>query len=175
MHQPSAWTRCYSGGVARADRTRSSNPPVTRVFTGRQAAKDAIRALEGAGVDPRSISIVTRWPADAETLEHDTGASEDLEHASHRDRLTQFVDWLGRVGSVAVPGLGPVLGTGDLWRDVSIAGSGRGSVTGALVGVGVPVDEAADLERAVFQGQILVVVHGAYDPAAAQRVLHPNV
>jgi hypothetical protein len=125
-------------------------------------------------VAARSISVVTRSPAEAGTLEHDTGASEDLEHASHRDRLSQFVDWLGRVGSVAVPGLGPVLGTGDLWRDVSVAGSGRGSVTGALVGVGIPVDEAVDLERAVFDGRILVVVHGAYDPAAAQRVLQPT-
>jgi Heat induced stress protein YflT len=160
--------------VARSARQRSSNPPVTRVFTGRQAASDAIRALEAAGVDARSISVVTQRPADAETLEHDTGASEDLENASHRDRLSQFVDWLGRVGSVAVPGLGPVLGTGDLWRDIAIAGSGRGSVTGALVGVGVPVDEAADFERAIFEGKILVVVHGAYDPAAAQRVLHPR-
>jgi hypothetical protein len=118
--------------------------------------------------------VVTRSPADADSLEHDTGASEDLEHASHQARLTEFVDWLGRVGGVAVPGFGSVLGTGDIWRDIAVAGSGRGSVTGALVGVGVPVDEAADLERAVFRGQILVVVHGAYDPSAAQRVLQPG-
>lgn len=147
---------------------------MAHTFATHQTAGDAIRALEAAGVDPRSISVVTRLPAEAQTLEHETGASEDLENASHRDRLGQFVDWLGRVGSVAVPGLGPVLGTGDLWRDISIAGSGRGSITGALVGVGLPVDEAADLERAVFQGQILVIVHGAYDPATAERVLHPS-
>ena len=122
---------------------------------------------------PRAISVVTRSPAEADTLEHDTGASEDLEHASHRDRLSEFVDWLGRVGAVAVPGFGSVLGTGDLWRDISLAGSGRGSITGALVGVGVPVDEAADLERAVFSGQILIVVHGTYDAAAANRALQP--
>jgi Heat induced stress protein YflT len=141
------------------------------VYASRQDASDAIRALEAAGVDPRAISIVTRLPSEANTLEHDTGASEDLEQASHRDRLRQFVDWLARLGSVAVPGLGPVLGTGDIWRDVSVAGSGHGSITGALVGAGVPVDEAADLERAVFQGRILVVLHGAYDAATAQRVL----
>lgn len=144
------------------------------MYASRQTAGDAIRALQVAGVDARAISVVTRSPAEAETLEHDTGASEDLENASHRDRLSQFVDWLGRVGSVAVPGLGPVLGTGDLWRDVAIAGSGHGSVTGALVGVGLSVDEAADLERAVFEGKIVVVVHGAYDPAVARRVLQPS-
>jgi hypothetical protein len=153
------------------DRKRQINPPVARVYAGHEQARDAIRALQAAGVQPRAISVVTRSPADADTLEHDTGASEDLEHASHQDRLTGFVDWLGRVGGVAVPGFGAVLGTGDLWRDISVAGSGRGSITGALVGVGVPVDEAADLERAVFAGQILVVVHGAYDVAAANSAL----
>jgi hypothetical protein len=156
------------------DRKRPTVPPIARAFSGYQEARDAIRALEAAGVGARAISVVTRSPADANTLEHDTGASEDLEHASHRARLTEFVDWLGRVGGVAVPGFGSVLGTGDIWRDIAVAGSGRGSVTGALVGVGIPVDEADQLERAVFRGQILVVVHGAYDPSAAERVLQPR-
>jgi Heat induced stress protein YflT len=155
------------------DRRQPANPPVARLYSSYQAARDAIRALQAAGVHPRAISVVTRLQAEADTLEHDTGASEDLEHASHRARLTEFVDWLGRVGAVAVPGFGSVLGTGNLWRDIALAGSGRGAITGALVGVGVPVDEAADLEAGVFSGQILVVVHGSYDPAAAQRALQP--
>jgi Heat induced stress protein YflT len=157
-----------------ADRKQPTAPPIARAFPGYQEAREAIRALQGAGVGPRAISVVTRSPADADTLEHDTGASEDLEHASHRARLSEFVDWLGRLGGVAVPGFGSVLGTGDIWRDIALAGSGRGSVTGALVGVGVPVDEAVDLEHAVFRGQILVVVHGAYDPSVAQRVFQPS-
>ena len=142
--------------------------PATRVFTTYPEARAAIVALEASGVDPRAISVVTRSPRDAETLEHDTGASDDLEDAAYRNRLGRFADWLGRVGSAAVPGLGPVLGTGDLWQDVALAGRGRGSITGALVGAGVPVDEASRLETAVFDGQILVVIHGAYDPAKVQ-------
>ena len=145
---------------------------VTRLFTSYQQAREAIRALEAAGVSPKSISVVTRSPRDAETLEQDTGISDRIEDASvHRSRLQQFVDWLGRVESVAVPGFGAILGTGDLWQDVQVSGSGRGSITGALVGAGVPVDSAASLERAVLEGQILVVVHGVYDPATVQRVL----
>jgi hypothetical protein len=149
--------------------------PVTRLFPTYQQAREAIRGLEAAGVDPQSISVVARSPRDAKTLEHDTGASEHLEDASiHRSRLAQFVDWLGRVESVAVPGFGAVLGTGNLWQDVQLAGSGRGSITGALVGSGVPVDTAASLEQAVLDGQILVVVHGAYDPARVDEVLRPS-
>jgi hypothetical protein len=147
----------------------------TRVFDSYAEARDAILELQAAGIKPRSISVLTRSPSDAEVLEQDTGASEDLEDASvHRGRLSQFVEWLGRVGSATVPSFGAVLGSGDLWQDVSLAGRGHGSITGALVGAGVPIDEAALLEEGVMSGRILIVVHGTYDPVAAQRVLEPR-
>ena len=155
-------------------RTSSATPPTARVFDSYREAEVAIRALEAGGIDPPCISVVTRSPRDAETLEHDTGASDDLEDASYRSRLEDFVDWLGRLGGAAVPGFGAVLGTGNLWQDIALGGKGRGSITGALVGAGVPVEQADALEDAVFAGRILVVVHGAYDPAAVQRVLQPD-
>jgi hypothetical protein len=147
---------------------------VTRVFSSAQVAQESIRALEASGVRPRDISIVTRSVREADQLQLTTGASQDVEDAAvHRGRLAQFVDWLGQVESVVVPGFGAVLGTGDLWQDVQRSGSGRGSITGALVGCGVSVDEAASLEKAVFEGQTLVVVHGKYDAATVGRVLDP--
>ena len=145
---------------------------VTRLFPSYQQAHAAIRALEAAGVPPESLSVVTRSPRDAESLEQDTGASDRLEDVSvQRSGLSQFVDWLGKVESVAVPGFGGVLGTGDLWQDVQRSGSGHGAITGALVGAGIPVDTAASLEQAVLAGQILVVVHGEYDAATVSAIL----
>jgi hypothetical protein len=133
--------------------------PETRLFATSQAAREAIVELQRNGVDPETISVVTRSPKDAENLEQ-SGASDDLEDASvHRGRLEQLVDWLGKVESAAVPGFGAILGTGNLWQDVQAGGVGNGSITGALVGAGIPVDEAARLEQAVHSGQILVVVH----------------
>jgi hypothetical protein len=158
--------------VARANRIPERVPPIARTFATPIEARDAIRALESAGLQPDDISVVTRSLAEAQTLEHDTGASEDLEEATqHHHRLAEFLDWLARVGSAAVPGSGAVLGTGNLWQDVSLAGSGRGAITGALVGRGFAVDEAANLEAAVHAGKILVVIQGADDPAAIQSVL----
>jgi len=154
---------------------KSASAPVARVFSSYQAASEAVRALEIGGIDAGAISVVTRSLRDAASLEHDTGASDDLEEAGvHRGRLTDLIEWLGRVESAAVPGFGAVLGTGDLWQDVQVAGRGRGSITGALVGSGVPVDEAARLEQAVFDGQILLVVHGPYDAATVDRVLQSS-
>jgi hypothetical protein len=147
---------------------------VTRLFASPQLARETIGALEASGVKPSTISIVTRSTRDADQLQLNTGVSQDVEDAAvHRSRLAQFVDWLGQVESVAVPGFGAVLGTGDLWQDVQLSGSGRGSITGALVGAGVPVDEAASLEQAVFEGQTLVVVHGKYDATVVSLVLDP--
>lgn len=150
-------------------------PPIARTFASHAAARDAIRALETAGLSLDDISVVTRSPAEAEKLEDETGASEELEHVTqHRHRLADFLDWLGRVESATVPGYGAVLGTGDLWQDVAGAGNGRGAITGALVGVGFSVDEAANLEAAVFDGQILVVIQGADDDATIQSALGPR-
>ena len=150
--------------MPRPNRIPESAPPIARTFATHAEARDAILALEAAGLSPADISVVTRSPRDAETLGHDTGISEHLEDASvHRHRVSEFVDWLGRVESATVPGFGAVLGTGNLWQDISLAGRGRGSITGALVGRGVPVDEAATLEQAVWDGRILVVVLRAGD------------
>ena len=149
--------------------------PVARVFASSQQARETILALERSGVPPESISVVTRFSRDTEALEQTTGANDDLADASvHRGRLRQFVDWLGKVESATVPGFGAILGTGNLWQDVQLAGRGRGSITGALVGSGVPVDEAAQLENAVFEGNVLVIVHGDYDAATVESVLQPT-
>jgi hypothetical protein len=148
-----------------------SRAPVIRLFSTYREARDAIQALEAAGVSRRAISILTRFPKDNHGLEHDTGASDDLDEAVHRTRFAQFVDWLGKVESATVPGFGGLLATGNLWQDVSLAGSGRGSITGALVGSGVPVDDAESLERAVFEGRILVVILGTYDAATIDQML----
>lgn len=149
--------------------------PVTRLFDTFAAARQAVEALRAGGVDQRAVSVVTRSPKDADSLERDSGVSDDLEEASvDRGRLEELIDWLGRVESAAVPGFGAMLGSGDLWQDVQVGGAGHGSITGALVGAGVNVDEAEQLEQAVFIGKILLVIHGSYDPASVERALHPT-
>ncbi|MBV9602766.1 MAG: general stress protein [Chloroflexi bacterium] len=129
------------------------------MFRSYQEARDGIRALEASGVEADTISVLCRSPKAARMLEHDTGASDALEDSVDRGPFGVFVDWLGRFESATVPGFGAVLGSGNLFQDVRLAGNGRGAITGALVGSGVPVDEAAELENAVDQGQILVLVH----------------
>jgi hypothetical protein len=134
--------------------------PTTHVFKTYEEAHDGIRDLEADGVEPETISVLCRSPKAARMLGHDMGVSDDLEDSVDRGRLGFLWDWLGRFESATVPGFGAVLGSGNLFQDIQVAGRGSGAITGALVGSGVPVDEAAQLEKAVDEGQILVVVHG---------------
>jgi hypothetical protein len=157
------------------------NKPTVGHFRHHEQARQAIRALDAAGIDRHAISVLTRSPTEAHELHQETGAAEDLERIIQRHPLSDVLDIIGEVESILVPGFGGVLASGHLLTRIKvdledIRGRGgpkeeRGAITGALVGLGIPVDEAARLERAVDSGQILVVVHGRYDAAAARAAL----
>jgi hypothetical protein len=141
------------------------------VYADAAQARQAIQALRSAGVPGDAISVLSRSTDDADEIERLTGASDDLEDAVVRHHpVADFVDWLGRVESVVVAGFGAVLGTGDLWQDVARGAHNRGAITGALVGLGVPVDEAARFEESVQRGVVLLVVHGPSLSTSAEQV-----
>jgi len=148
---------------------RSSTSLVVRVFAGYEEARSAIQALKAGGVEAHSISVLTRSRAEARALDRETGVSQDLETLVQAHPMRDLLDWLGRIEAVAVPGLGSVLATGDLGLHLSRASPVRGAITAALVDLGCPVDEAAHLEREVFDGRILAVVHGSSSAVAAAR------
>jgi hypothetical protein len=140
------------------------------VFSEHVLARNAILALERAGVEPEEISVLARAPGEARSLDLETGASRDLEGVTGSHRLHDMLDWLASIGG-ALPGFGPVAGTGNLGLQVARARSERGAVTGALVGLGLSADDAEGYEEQVLAGQILVVVHGTADPSAARAAL----
>ncbi|SRR6266498_2850481 len=148
---------------------RSSAPPVVRVFAGHEQARAAIQALKLSGVEAHTISVLTRSPAEARALDHETGVAQDLETAVRAHPLRDLLDWLGRIQAVVVPGFGSVLATGDLGLHVGRASPAPGAITAALVELGCLDDEAAHLEREVFDGRIVAVVHGTSSAAAAAR------
>ncbi len=151
-----------------------SETPIVGVFREHTLARDAILALEAAGIEPEAISVLARRPGEARALDDETGVSRDLEDVTTTHRMHDVLDWLASIGG-ALPGFGPVAGTGNLGLEVARARSEeRGAVTGALVGLGLPADEAQRYEDLVQDGQILVVVNGAADPSTARAVSWPS-
>ena len=69
--------------------------------------------------------------------------------------------WLAGIGSLAIPGVGPLIAAGPIVAALAGAGAGGtlGGIVGALVGMGIPEYEAKRYEGRVKSGSILLSVH----------------
>jgi hypothetical protein len=83
--------------------------------------------------------------------------------------------WLVGIGSLAIPGVGPLIAAGPILASLSgvALGGAVGGVTGAMVGWGIPEFEAQQFETHLRQGHILISVHAddADEAARAREVL----
>jgi len=69
--------------------------------------------------------------------------------------------WLVGIGTLTIPGLGPLLAAGPIFAALSGVGAGAtvGGLGGLLVGVGVPEYEARVYERKLQEGHYLISVN----------------
>jgi hypothetical protein len=69
--------------------------------------------------------------------------------------------WLAGIGTLAIPGVGPLIAAGPIMAALSgaAAGGAVGTLAGALVGLGIPEYEAKQYEGKVKNGNILISVH----------------
>jgi len=69
--------------------------------------------------------------------------------------------WLVGIGTVAIPGVGPLIAAGPILAALSgaAAGGAVGGLAGGLVGLGIPEYEAKQYEGKVKNGNILISVH----------------
>lgn len=72
-----------------------------------------------------------------------------------------ILGWLVGVGSLAIPGVGPLIAAGPIMAALAGMGAGAalGGATGALIGLGIPEYEAIRFEGRIKSGGILVSVH----------------
>ena len=71
------------------------------------------------------------------------------------------VGWLVGIGTLAIPGLGPLIAAGPIMAALAGAGAvgALGGITGALVGMEIPEYEAKRYEGRVKKGGILISIH----------------
>jgi hypothetical protein len=69
--------------------------------------------------------------------------------------------WLAGIGSLAIPGVGPLIAAGPILATLTGIGVGgmAGGIVGGLIGLGIPEYEAKRYEGRVRTGQILLSVH----------------
>jgi uncharacterized membrane protein len=137
-------------------------------------AETAVNELQRAGnIRSQDISVVLpdRRESVGFATEHHTKAPEGAVIGSSAGGLLGgTLGLLAGIGTLAIPGIGPLIAAGPLLATLSgvAAGAAVGGISGALVGMGIPENEARSYEGRVRAGNVLVAVHT--DSPTEQRV-----
>jgi uncharacterized membrane protein len=160
---------------------------VVGLFRDRSKAEEAIRDLKQAGFTNEQIGVATRdrlerqeERAGAVKPEEDRAkvvedTAEGMAEGAAVGALTGGVvgGLVGLIGSLLVPGLGPVVVGGVLASTLMGMGIGAatGGLIGALVGMGVPEEEAKYFDAAFREGGTLVTVNAGDATPQAVAIL----
>lgn len=135
---------------------------IARLFDSYEDAVRAARDLEAAGFTQDQVSLVA-----SDATRRGAGATTDDDATSGAGLGATIGALLGGgaglaagLGSLAIPGFGPVVAAG--WLVAALAGAGAGAVAGGLIGAladaGIGEEEARIYEEGVRRGGSLVTV-----------------
>jgi hypothetical protein len=125
-----------------------------------------VNDLKAAGFSSNDISV----------LFTDKSTTKDFAHEKHTKApegasiggavgigTGAALGWLAGIGSLAIPGVGPLVAAGPIMAALGGAGIGAaaGGITGALIGLGIPEYEATRYEGKIKGGSALISVHAA--------------
>lgn len=140
------------------------NTSVFAIFTDRVQTEVAVDALKAGGFYSSDVSVLfpdqtgTRDFAHEKNTKAPEGAATGVTSGVV---IGGALGWLAGIGSLAIPGVGPLIAAGPIMAALAGAGVGGtvGGITGALIGMGIPEFEAKRYEGVVKDGGILVSVH----------------
>ncbi|MGI2906103.1 hypothetical protein [Tolypothrix sp. VBCCA 56010] len=157
------------------------------VFARRRDAEEALHELKKSGFDMNRVSVVVQDAdgdqniAGAEVRERvgdksDEGATVGAVTGGTLGGLTGLLVGLG---TLAIPGIGPIMLAGATATALAttLAGAGIGAVAGSLlgglIGLGIPEERARVYNDRVQRGQYLVILDGTdAEIAEAEKILH---
>jgi uncharacterized membrane protein len=149
---------------------------VVAIYDTHEQAEHAIKELQEAGVDIKSLSIAAR---DTHTDEHVVGYYNAGDRMMYWGKMGAF--WGGFWGllfgsaAFAIPGLGPILVAGPLvgWIIAGLEGAavvgGFSAVGAGLVSIGIPKDSVLKYEVALKTDKFLLIVHSSADEVAKAK------
>jgi hypothetical protein len=127
-------------------------------------AERVVRALKSAGFSNTDISVLMpdKWGTQKFAVDNQTKAPEGAAAGVGTGALLGgTLGWLAGIGSLAIPGLGPLIAAGPIIATLTGAAVGGtvGGLTGALIGMGIPEYEAKAYEGKLKGGLALLSVH----------------
>jgi len=153
-----------------------STNSVVAIYDTHEQAEYAVKELQEAGVDMKSLSIAAK---DTHTDEHVVGYYNAGDRMKYWGKVGAF--WGGFWGLLfgsalfAIPGIGPILVAGPLvaWIVAGLEGAavvgGVSAVGAGLVSIGIPKDSVLKYEVALKTDKFLLVVHGTPDAVAKAK------
>jgi hypothetical protein len=140
------------------------NTAVFAIFQGESEVGAAVDALKMDGFRNTDISVLMADNRSNKDFAHekDTKAPEGTAAGATTGAvLGGVLGWLAGIGTLAIPGVGPLIAAGPIMATLAGAGVGgaTGGILGALVGLGIPEYEAKRYEGLVKQGRALISVH----------------
>ena len=129
-----------------------------------EQATSIVNQLKEAGFANDDVSVLLPDRAGSRDFahEHHTKAPEGAATGAIAGGVMAGVlGWLVGIGSLAIPGVGPLIAAGPILAALSgaAAGGAVGGLAGGLVGLGIPEYEAKQYEGKVKNGNILISVH----------------
>ena len=131
---------------------------VCGIYDSRISLEAALNELKLQGFNSSDISILMH----NYEITEETKAPEGIAAGASTGILGgSILGWLAGAGALAIPGVGPFVAAGPIMAAIAGAGIGGtvGGITGGLIGMGIPEDEAQELENHVRDGGIFLTVH----------------
>ena len=140
------------------------NQSVIGIVHTRVEAETLVDCLKAARFADNDISVLLPDKDGTQDFAHDnsTKAPEGaITGVSTGGVVGGVIGVLAGLGSIAIPGIGPLIAAGPILAGLSGAAVGAtvGGITGALIGLGIPEYEAKLYEGKVRDGNILIAAH----------------
>ena len=159
------------------------------LFYSRDEAEKALRALKDDGFDMNRVNVIAK---DADDVTRSAGVETAYDEGNNAAEgagagatsgavLGGIGGLLLGLGTLAIPGVGPIIVAGEAASTIAstLAGAGigaaAGGIIGGLVGMGIPEDKAKIYSDRVSSGSYLIMVNGTDDDISrAERILQDN-
>src|SRR5881398_1753788 len=127
-------------------------------------AEFAVDTLRAEGFRNTDISVLfaeNEGTKDFATEKHTKAPEGAATGATTGGVIGGVLGWLVGLGTLAIPGVGPLIAGGPIVAALTGVGVGGaiGGITGALIGLGIPEYEAKRYEGRIKEGGILLSVH----------------
>ncbi|MBV6622904.1 MAG: signal transduction histidine kinase LytS [Rivularia sp. (in: Bacteria)] len=159
-------------------------------FSSRKNIEDALRELKDAGFDMNKASVIARNnDADVDNQVAGIETNEQIGNTTDEVATTGAVTGgvfggitglLVGLGSLAIPGVGPILLAGEIATTLittvagASIGAAAGGLLGALVSLGIPEERAKIYNQRIERGDYLLILDGSEASISSAEVIVKN-